>query len=87
MDLLVSSMANYHVSWRKRKWWWPIFSWSLSVQAVNTWRLRQRFTRNKDLFLKFLRELVVCLLSEKGKKPVQARRSIEVPAALRDNRR
>ena len=85
VDLMDSSVANYRVSWRKKKWWWPIFSWSLSVQAVNSWRLRQRFTRNKDPFLKFLRELVVCLLAENGKKPVQARRPVEVPAALREN--
>ena len=87
VDLMDSSVANYRVSWRKKKWWWPIFSWSLSVQAVNAWRLRQRFTRNKDPFLKFLRELVVALLAENGKKPVQARRPVEVPAALRENQR
>jgi hypothetical protein len=87
VDLLDSSVANYRVTWRKKKWWWALFAWSLSVQAVNAWRLRQRFTKTKEPYLKFLRELVVCLLDENGTKPVQARRSIEVPAALRENLR
>ena len=87
MDLLDSSVANYRVSWRKKKWVWPLFAWSLSTQAVNAWRLRQRFTKNKDPYLKFLRELVVCLLDKNGTKPVQARRSLEVPPALRQNQR
>ena len=51
-----SSVANYQVNWCKRKWWWPLFSWSLSVQAVNAWRLKQRFTGKKEPYLKFLRD-------------------------------
>ena len=80
-----SSMANYRVNWRKRKWWWPLFSWSLSVQAVNAWRLKQRFTGKKEPYLKFLRDLIVCLLTQHGTKPVTARRSLEIPIHLRDN--
>ena len=87
VDLMDSSVANYRVSWHKKKWWWPIFSWSLSVQAVNAWRLRQRFTNNRDPYLKFLRELVVCLLEENGTKSVQAKRRMDVPIALRENQR
>ena len=32
VDLLDSMVANYWVNWRK-KWWWPIFSWSLNVMV------------------------------------------------------
>ena len=85
VDLLDSSVANYRVSWRKKKWWWPLFAWSLSVQAVNAWRLRQRFTKNKDPYLKFLRELVVYLLTPHGTKQVTPRRSLSIPTHLRDN--
>ena len=87
VDLLDASMANYRVTWRKKKWWWALFAWSLSVQSVNAWRLRQRFTNNRDPYLKFLRELVVCLLEENGTKSVQAKRRMDVPSALRENQR
>ena len=33
VDLLDSMVATYQVSWRKKKWWWPIYSWSLNVMV------------------------------------------------------
>ena len=41
-----------------------------------------RGTLNKD---PFLRELVVCLLTQHGTKPVTARRSLVIPTHFRDN--
>ena len=108
-----SSVATYIVTWRKRKWWWPNFGWSLSIQvwvcvfrvhktnifdvslhtymtifqAVNAWRLRQRFTGIKDPYLNFLRELIMCLLKENGTPPLQVRRTLEIPASLQQEMR
>jgi len=56
-------------------------------QAVNAWRLRQRFTGIKDNFIVFLRELVVCLLKENGTPPCQVRRSLDIPASLQHQMR
>ena len=33
VDLLDSIGATHRVSWRKKKWWWPIFSWSSNVMV------------------------------------------------------
>ena len=85
VDQMDSSVALYRVGWRKRKWWWPMFSWSLDVQAVNAWRLRQLMTGHKDSFLKFLRELVVGLLTEHGTKPAAARSTSGLPPSIRDH--
>ena len=87
VDLLDSSVALYRVNWRKRKWYWPIYNWSLSIMAVNAWRLRERYTGTKEPYLKFLRELVVCLLQKNGTPPIQTRRSLEVPLRLREKER
>jgi len=42
VDLLDNLVACYRVLYRIKKWWFPIYIWSLSVCAVNGWRLRMR---------------------------------------------
>jgi hypothetical protein len=37
VDLLDQMVAAYRVRVRLRKWWWPVFAWTLSVQAVSAW--------------------------------------------------
>ena len=73
VDLLDSSVAMYRVSRKKRKWYWPLYAWSLSVMAVNTWKLKMRYTKTWEPYLKFLGDLVVGLLSKYGTAPTQAR--------------
>ena len=34
VDLLDSMVAAYRVTWRKKKWWWPIYAWSLNVMVI-----------------------------------------------------
>lgn len=60
---------NLRVLYRIRKWWFAVYTWSLSVSAVNAWRLRMRITGKKESFLDFLRELVIGMLSEHGSPP------------------
>ena len=42
----------------RKKWWYPIYLWSLNVAAVNAWRLRQMRMGKFEPYLLFLRELV-----------------------------
>ena len=66
VDLLDAMVAVYRVPFRKRKWWFPFHAWSLSVCAVNGWRLRQKHTGKKEPYLTFLRELVIGMLYQHG---------------------
>ena len=56
----------FRISWRIRKWWWSFFAWSLSVSAVNAWRLRNLRRGNAEPYLDFLRELVNDMLVTHG---------------------
>ena len=76
VDLLDNMVARHRIQLRKKKWWFPIYSWSLNVCSVNAWRMRQRMTGKKEPYLPFLRELVVELLSKYGSQPHQGRRSL-----------
>lgn len=46
----------YRIPIRIKKWWFPIYTWSLSVCTVNAWRLRMRHTGTREPYLNFLRE-------------------------------
>jgi len=67
VDLLDNMVACYRSGIRIKKWWFPFYTWSLSVSAVNAWRLRRKVTGKMDSFLDFLRELVVIMLETHGK--------------------
>ena len=54
---------------RIKKWWWPFYSWFLSVCAVHAWRLRVIRTGKKEAFLPFLRELVLEMMGRHGHLP------------------
>jgi hypothetical protein len=78
VDLLDNLVACYRVLYRIKKWWFPIFIWSLSVCAVNGWRLRMKMTGQKEPFLNFLRELCIEMLSVHGSPPSLKRTSLSV---------
>ena len=37
-DLLDAMVGCYQVQFRIKKWWWPLYSWFLSVCAFHAWR-------------------------------------------------
>jgi hypothetical protein len=61
------------VPYRIKKWWFPIYSWSLSVAAVNAWRLRMQVKGKREPFLDFMRELVVEMFAKHGTAPIRKR--------------
>ena len=52
----------------KRKWWWCFFTWSLSISAINAWRLYRLSSPIDDTvpYLKFLRDVVCQTLKVHG---------------------
>lgn len=86
MDLLDNMVACYRVPYRKKKWWFNIYAWSLSVSAVNAWRLRRQITGNREPFLPFLRNLVVELFGQYGTRPIRQRVSFGPTAEARFDR-
>ena len=75
VDLLDLMVATYRVPIRSKKWWFPFYSWSLSVSVVNAWRLKCHCTGEQESLLDFLRELVIEMLKTHGKSP-KSRRSV-----------
>lgn len=73
VDLMDNLVACYRIAYRIKKWWFPFYTWSLSVRAVNAWRLRMRIRKIKEPFLDFLRELVLEMMTTHGKLPVRYR--------------
>ena len=57
------------------------------VQAVNAWRLKQRYTGKKEPYLAFLQDLINEVITIYRQKPATARRSYEVPVALSEEMR
>ena len=66
VDLLDGSIKLYYPAYRSKKWWFPIYTWSLAASAVNAWRLRMKVTGDKEPYLDFLRELVLEMIPTHG---------------------
>jgi hypothetical protein len=73
VDLLDCMVSCYRVSYRMKKWWYPFYTWSLSVSAVNAWRLRMSVKGTKEPLLDFVRELVMEMLTVHGTPPLRRR--------------
>lgn len=39
VDLLNQNTKNYCVAFRNKKWYWPVYTWTLDVLMVQSWRL------------------------------------------------
>jgi len=78
-----STSILFFVSFRVKKWWSPFYTWSLSVSAVNSWRLRMLRTGKKEPFLIFLRELVIEMLSTHGHPPLKRGPAVQPLDCLR----
>lgn len=79
VDLLDNSVSCYRVPYRMKKWWFPVYAWSLNVGVVNAWRLRMKTTGKKEPLLNFLRELVVEMLSVHG-NPANPMKTLNSPS-------
>jgi hypothetical protein len=66
-----------------KKWWFPFYTWSISVSAVNAWRLRNALTGKKEPYLDFLRELVIELFTVNGRPSTANRRQSSLLPQIR----
>jgi DNA excision repair protein ERCC-6 len=80
VDLLDAMVAVYRVLYRIKKWWFCFYAWSLSVSAVNAWRLRMSVMQKKEPFLDFLRELVIDMFVIHGTPPYVIRKQPSLKA-------
>ena len=71
VDLLDNLVACYRIIYRVKKWWFPLYTWSLSVSAVNAWRLRQAIRGEREPYLDFLRELCTEMFEVHGSPPAK----------------
>lgn len=65
VDLNDQFTAQYRCKIRIKKWWWPLFSWSVDECCVQGWLLYRKLGHNIPL-LQFRRQVTLQLLSSFG---------------------
>ena len=64
VDLFDQTVSSYRIRIRSKKWWWPIFAWSLNAQTVCAWRL---YKEKGDIpLLEFTRHVAIAILTKYG---------------------
>ena len=61
MDMMVS---KYRTKYRRHKGYWPIFAWSINLQVVQAWRLRNKKNGVQEPLISFIRELTVGIFAQ-----------------------
>ena len=77
VDLMDRNISSYRISIRSKKWWWPLFRYSLDTSIQNAWLLyRQSAANNRDPLtqLQFRRRLANLLLLKYSTESLLARR-------------
>ncbi|KAK9752886.1 Transposase IS4 [Popillia japonica] len=41
-DLMDENISRYRISFRRKKWRWPLFTWLLDTSVVNAWSVRRK---------------------------------------------
>ena len=78
VGLFDQNLSAYRVQIRAKKWWWPLFAWSLNAQAVNAWMFLKKNGSAMSL-LEFIRHIVNSTLMSYG----AIRRTSEKPFPTR----
>lgn len=67
VDRMDENISNYRISIRSKKWWWPIFAFSIDMSIHNAWQIyRRQKNCNKTDYLNFRREVVQIYLKKYG---------------------
>ncbi len=80
-DRMDQNVANYRISIRSKKWYWPILTWLIDTCVHNAWQLR-RSTGNLQPQIDFRRELVMTYITRFGEaskgpgRPITSKRSV-----------
>ena len=84
VDLHDQQIARYHISIRSKKWWWPIFAWSLNSALVNSHIFYQDVIGGTIDLLTFSRIVAQSLMQSFGMKPLSHGRRSLMAAAVED---
>ena len=88
VDLVDQQIASYRPRIRKRKWWWPIWTWSLSLMLVNSWCLWNILKvgrKEKMNLLTFLHQVVTELLTKHGEQRLRTGPSMRLQGPAKDS--
>ncbi|KAK4302449.1 hypothetical protein Pmani_025471 [Petrolisthes manimaculis] len=66
VDIFDQQVSAYRIRIRSKKWWWPIFAWSVNAQVTNAWQLYRKLGNNISL-LDFLRHFAIAIMKGFGK--------------------
>lgn len=65
-DRADQSIGLYRINMRRKKWWWPIFTWMLDAAVFNAWVLHRLDGHGGMPLLDFRREVARTLLAAPG---------------------
>ena len=78
VDLADNGIANYRISIKAKKWYWPLFTNFISMCVVNSWKLvNTSHGNNKDL-LEHRRQIVSYLIKQTKLPSVKIKSSISL---------
>ncbi|KAK3881154.1 hypothetical protein Pcinc_014380 [Petrolisthes cinctipes] len=65
VDIFDQQVSAYRIRMRSKKWWWPIFAWSVNAQVINAWQLYRKLGNNISL-LDFIRHFAIAIMKGFG---------------------
>uniref|UniRef100_A0A667X9S4 PiggyBac transposable element-derived protein domain-containing protein n=1 Tax=Myripristis murdjan TaxID=586833 RepID=A0A667X9S4_9TELE len=87
VDLHDLQVSRYYISVRSKKWWWPIFAWSLNSALVNAHLFYRDVIGGTIDLLTFSRIVSQSLLKKFGTKPLSHGRRSLLSATVEDQAR
>lgn len=89
VDCMDQHIANYEVSIRGKKWYWPLFRHMIDMTVVNAWQLYRMANNGSDCLnlLRFRRDIALHILGMFGKGPQPGRSTMAItPATVIDTK-
>lgn len=84
VDLHDLQVSRYHCTIRSKKWWWPIYAWTLHSAVVNSWLFHRDVMDGDYDLLGFQRVVAQSLLKKFGTAPKGQGRPSSMSAAVTD---
>lgn len=69
VDIFYQQVSAYRIRIHSKKWWWPLFAWSVNAQVTNSWILYRKLGNNTSL-LDFIRPFVIAIMKHYGTCPI-----------------
>ena len=70
VDRMDQNIDNYRMGVRSKKWWWPVFAFTVDASLHNAWQLYRKSDNNSSPhYLGFTRRIVQFYLQKYGTPP------------------